>query len=158
MAEVIDQICDFLDRIGIRYAFVDDLDGTFLPGLAIANGTLKVDKAKLTYPGDLLHEAGHIALTEPDKRDTLDQSVLDAQAPHEGEEIGVILWTYFAAKEIGLAPDVVFHAGGYKEGSQWLIDQFDGGTFIGLPLLVWMNVAENPVPGEVPRIKSWLRS
>lgn len=149
-------ILAFLDRIGIPHQAAELGEDTFLPGIAIEGGRLLIDGQKLLYPGDVLHEAGHIALTPPSERPFLNQDVLGSQSPKESEEIGVLLWTYLVSKEIGLPVEVVFHAGGYKGGSNWLIEQFEGGTLIGLPLLVWMGIVERDADGSI-RVKSWLR-
>jgi hypothetical protein len=154
--QAIEAICAFLDRIGISYRMGSVPGDTFLPGLEISAGGLTIDPERLSYPGDILHEAGHIALTPTSERANLDQDALGAQSPKESEEIGVLLWTYLAAKDIGLPPDVVFHAGGYKKGSNWLIEQFESGTYIGLPLLVWMGIAEESAAG-LPGVRQWLR-
>lgn len=148
-------ILAFLDRIGIPYHARPLAEGTFLPGVTIEGGGVHFDPATLTYPGDVLHEAGHIALTPADERATLCQAVLDAQPASESLEIGVLLWTFLAAKEIGIPVEMVFHAGGYKDGSTWLIEQFESGSAMGLPLLNWMGVTES-MPGGI-RVKSWLR-
>ena len=156
--EVIETIQAFLDRIGIPCAQGSVEGDTFLPGLEIAEGSIRYDPERLTYPGDLLHEAGHIALTRPAARAMLSQEDLGNQNPNQSEEIGVILWTYFAVLEIGIPPETVFHAGGYKSQGNWLMEQFGSGTYIGLPLLQWMGVTEPAAPGERPAIKSWLRT
>ena len=39
-----------------------------MPGLTIVDGTLVVDAVRLAWPGDILHEAAHIALTPPSRR------------------------------------------------------------------------------------------
>lgn len=44
---------------------------TLLAGIAIREGVIIVDAEKLSYPGDLLHEAGHIAVTPAHKRQCL---------------------------------------------------------------------------------------
>jgi len=149
---------EFLDRIGIAYRIAKLDEQTFLPGIAIDGGTVIIDPERLAYPGDILHEAGHIAVTEPSRRGSLNQEVLGSESPKESDEIGVMLWTYLAAKELGIPPAVVFHAGGYRGSAEWLIEQFEGGTYIGLPLLTWMGITENPPPGERPRVISWLRT
>ena len=41
---------------------------SFLPGIAIVEGALVVDWAGSPSPGDLLHEAGHLALLPPVQR------------------------------------------------------------------------------------------
>lgn len=158
MADTLASIYAFLERIGIPYTETELPGDTFLPGIKIDGGEIFVDPSKLTYPGDILHEAGHIALTAPQSRSALNQNVLGSQDPKESEEIGVILWSFLAAKEIGLAPEIVIHAGGYRGSSDWYIENFEGGTYIGLPLLTWMGVTENPQKGERPKILSWLRT
>jgi hypothetical protein len=157
MDQHVDVIVRFLDRIGIRCESGEIAGETFLPGIKIEGGAVCYDPLKLTYPGDLLHEAGHIAVTPEADRGGLNQEVLGSVDPKESDEVAVLLWTYLAAKEMGLPVEVVFHAGGYKDGSQWLIEQFEGGNYIGLPLLTWMGITENPTSGEVPRVVRWLR-
>ncbi len=155
--EAVARICSFLDRIGISYCKAAIEGDTFLPGLLIDNGSLTIDLSKLHYPGDVLHEAGHIALTHPAKRPFLNQDMLNAQSEQESEEIGVQLWTFLATREIGLPADVVFHSGGYRGQSKWFIENFEKGNFIGLPLLVWMKIVEPAPQGNFPVVKSWLR-
>jgi hypothetical protein len=155
--EIVAKICAFLSRIGIPYEEAEVPEDTFLPGLEIQNGAVRIDRARLTYPGDILHEAGHIALTEPSLRSQVGQEMLSAQHPAQSEEIGVILWTYLAAREIGLPPEVVFHAAGYKDQGSWLSDQFKSGNYIGAPLLNWMGITEPGKAGDPPIVKSWLR-
>jgi hypothetical protein len=65
-------ICiDFLDSIGIetRFAIVDD--SGFLPGLTIKNAAIIIHSEILKYPGDILHEAGHIAVVLAAERSSL---------------------------------------------------------------------------------------
>src|SRR3569833_4795002 len=64
-------ILAFLERIGIPAAFEPVADDTLLPAMTVRGGTLIVDPERLTWPGDLLHEAGHIAVTAPALRPTL---------------------------------------------------------------------------------------
>ncbi len=152
---MVEAILAFLDRIGIPHRETTLETPTFLPGVTIDGGAVVFDPIRLGYPGDLLHEAGHIALTPAAERADLDQAVLDAQPAHKSAEIGVLLWTFLACREIGLPPEIVFHAGGYKDGSTWLIEQFESGNAIGLPLLNWMGITESTDEGI--RIVSWLR-
>ena len=154
--EILRRIRAFLDRVGIPH-HERTLEGAcFLPGLRIEGGAILVDLERLSYPGDLLHEAGHIALERPSARAHLSQEVLGHRPPAQSEEIGVLLWTFLAAREIGLPSEVVFHAGGYRGESSWLMSQFEAGTWIGLPLLVWMGVVE-PDGAGTGRVRSWLR-
>lgn len=154
----IQTIYAFVNRIGIAIEERELTDATFLPGILIEAGKLVIDRQKLLYPGDILHEAGHIAVTLPSERACLMGNVTDDRPDKSGDEIVVLLWTYAACLHIGLDVRVVFHANGYKGQSDWLIQQFTSGTYIGLPLLVWMGLAD-PVKAEwgFPAMKTWLR-
>jgi hypothetical protein len=55
------RIVDFLTSIGLDVRTETIQDRTFVPGIVIHHGVLVIDPPQLTYPGDLLHEAGHLA-------------------------------------------------------------------------------------------------
>jgi len=130
---------------------------TFLPGLAIRDGAILVDESRLTWPGDILHEAGHLAVAHPDER------ARPQLAPTPGDEMATIAWSYAAARHLGLAPEVLFHAGGYKEGSSALIENFAQGRYIGVPLLHCYGMAVEPRQAAAgcsepyPHMLRWLR-
>ncbi len=154
---IVNKIYSFLHQIGIPFQETDIEITTFLPGIRIEAGKLEIDRQKLQHPGDILHEAGHLALTEPARRATLDQAEMDKGNAQESEEIGVLLWTYLAAKHLDMPAEIVFHAEGYRGQSQWLMDNFNQGYYIGLPLLKWMGVVENVPEGTLPKVVNWLR-
>lgn len=149
---------DFLKTIGIvvKEGVIDDK--SFLPGILIKDGELIIDSQKLQYPGDVLHEAGHIAVVLPAERATLSDNVTANRPGAEGEEMGVLLWSYAACLHLGIPPEFVFHADGYKGDSNWLLTNFRSGIYIGLPLLVWMGLTSNP-DGQngFPQMIKWLR-
>ena len=62
------RIVQFLTSIGIDVRAGQVGDDTFLPGIQVDHGALVVDESRLSYPGDLLHEAGHLAVGPPGKR------------------------------------------------------------------------------------------
>lgn len=66
--DVADAIIDFLREIGLCVEERDLSDKTFLPGILVEKGGLIVDRVKLRYPGDLLHEAGHLAVVSARRR------------------------------------------------------------------------------------------
>ncbi len=144
----------FLTKIGISIQEVAISEDTFLPGILIDKGGLHVDVERLLYPGDILHEAGHIAVTPAAERPLLGGNVTAGNPQKEGDELAVLLWTYAACRQIGVAPSVVFHPAGYKGQSDWLIDNFDQGQFMGLPLLVWMGFT---TADDFPVMQRWLR-
>jgi hypothetical protein len=133
--EYIPLMLAFIEKIGIPVRFEKISSITFVPGLKIENGVLVIDNEKLLYPGDLLHEAGHIAVCPENLRATFGSEITDA-----GQEIVTVLWSYAALIEIGIPSEIVFHSNGYKGDSEWLIDNFSKGTYIGLPLLEWMGL------------------
>lgn len=145
-----DRIARFLGEIGLQL-HAADLPESFLPGIAIESGTLLVDRTRLTWPGDLLHEAGHLAVAPPDVRSGLSGDIDDMP----DLEWAAIPWSYAAAVEIGIDPAEVFHGGGYRGHSPGLLRNFEMGVPIGLHLLVaaGMTTAE-----LYPRMSSWLRA
>ena len=59
-------------------------------------GKLVVDRGKLKYPGDLLHEAEHLAVVETSRR----QSIGAYVGFNTDEGLGAIAWSWAALKEI----------------------------------------------------------
>ena len=155
---IISQIIQFIKGIGINVRTTQLETETFLPGVLIENGELLIDFEKLKYPGDLLHEAGHIALEESEKRINLSG---DAGGGGESLEIGVLLWTYAAARHLEIKPEIVFHENGYKGQAKWLIENFEQGSYIGLPLLQWMGLSakdsDDPEKEGFPNMIRWTR-
>ena len=150
------KIIQFLEEIGIPVIETELPDNCFLPGLALERNTILMDPQRMKYPGDLLHEAGHLAVTEEAHRSLIGTSEMDPAWPSDGDELAAILWSYAALTHLGLEPEVVFHPDGYKNESEWLIEQFRNGNYIGLPLFEWMgfcSVTEKPFP----QMLKWLR-
>src|SRR5687768_15343073 len=54
-------IAQFLTGIGIEVVPAELDDDCLLPGIQVDRGRLLVDESRLAFPGDLLHEAGHLA-------------------------------------------------------------------------------------------------
>jgi hypothetical protein len=152
-------IVRFLADIGIETRRGELHEPTFLPGIGIDGGALVIDEAKLTYPGDLLHEAGHLAVVPPERRSAMAMYAGDDPA----EEMMAIAWSYAAALHIGLGIDVVFHEGGYKGWSSAIIENFSNGQYFGVPVLQWIGLTcEEKRAGELgvkpyPHMIRWLR-
>ena len=147
-------IYDFLETIGIPLVETSLMAPTFLPGILIQAGTLLVDPTQLGYAGDILHEAGHIAVTLPTERSQLQDNIMANRPDKAGDEMAVLLWTYAACQYLNLPLEVVFHEGGYKGQSPWLIDAFISQVYVGLPLLVWMGMTQTDT---FPLMTHWLR-
>ena len=129
-------ILEFLHFAGISVVLKPLTCATFLPGLQLDNGALVIDLDKLLYPGDILHEAGHLATMPPAVRQTMTDT-LENEDIHQGGEIMALCWSYAAAIHMGLDPGIVFHADGYKGEHAHILENFSQRNFIGLPLLQW---------------------
>ena len=151
-------IVAFLDRIGIPVIIEPVEPGSLLPGVTVRHGALVFDPDNLPHPGDLLHEAGHIAVTDPAVRGTI-EGVSDSP----GEELAAICWSYAAALELGIDPAVVFHPKGYKGGSTSILANFAKGTYFGVPLLDYYGMTAEAKRAEAkgmapyPKMTRWLR-
>ncbi len=153
----VSHIADFLIDIGIPVKTGDVPEKTFLPGITVKDGVLIVDEPRLTYPGDLLHEAGHMAVLSPEERSFAGSEMGD----DGGYEMAAIAWSYAAAIHLGIGPEIVFHSAGYRGGSQAILDNFQAGLFIGVPVLQWLEMTvEAKSAGELdryPHMRKWLR-
>lgn len=151
MTNVIDQMTAFLAGKGIPCRRKALSEPGFLPGLQIDQGELLIDPSQLKWPGDILHEAAHIALAPPSLRSLLSGKLAISPA----EEMAALAWSYAAAVSAGIDPSIVFHEGGYKRGGTQLIEQFSSGLppgGPGVPMLQWYGLTN-----DFPRMNSWLR-
>ncbi len=131
------RIARFLGEIGLCVRWEEIDHATRLPGIAIDHGALRVDASRLSHPGDLLHEAGHLALLPGHAR----SQVTGDAGPDGGYEMAAIAWSFAAVRHLQLAPEVVFHEDGYRGGSASLVANFEAGRYIGVPLLQWLGMA-----------------
>lgn len=132
---VTQQIADFIESIGLEIESVNIPGNTFLPGILVKGGRILVDEATLEYPGDILHEAGHLALASRNVRASLSGEVELPDVLMEQVESSAMLWSYAAILFLGLDPRIVFHAGGYRGSSESLLFNFSLGVFLGLSVL-----------------------
>ena len=154
---LIARLADFVRGIGIDVRAAALPEPTFLPGLAIRGGALLIDEERLSYPGDILHEAGHIAVSDSAVRSQPDLK------PSDGEEIATLAWSYAAALHLGIAPEIVFHPDGYKGGASALLENFAAGRYLGVPLLQYFGMSVEPRHAAArgvepyPHMLRWLR-
>jgi hypothetical protein len=148
-----DRIVRFLEGIGIPVRAAPVTEPTAVPGITIAGGGLVVDPSVPHHPGDLLHEAGHLALLPPSQRATVGGLLPDDVGT--GYELGAICWSVAAAHHLGLDLDLVFHADGYRGDSTWLVETYGSGEAPGLPLLVWAGLT---TADTFPAVHRWLRA
>lgn len=160
---IIEKSVGFLLEQGIPVVFSEVKEGSFLPGLSIENGSIIIDKEKLKYPGDILHEAGHIAVVPAAERSTLCAATIAVRQDREAEEMMAIAWSYAAAIHLSIDPHIVFHDDGYKGGGSYIADNFNNKYYFGLPMLQWIGLAADEKRAEelninpYPEMIKWLR-
>ena len=162
-SQLVGTIAGFLTEIGINVRSAEIDEPTFLPGVTIEKGKLVVSESKLAFPGDLLHEAGHIAVTSPDDRANLDGTITLPDSEGGGYEMAAIAWSYAAALHLGIDLSILFHENGYKGGSHALIDNFSTGRYIGVPVLQWVGMTLDEQSAKesgiepYPHMLKWIR-
>jgi hypothetical protein len=152
-------IVSFLGEIGLDVqARAIEVD-TFLPGITVDDGVLIYDPAALQHPGDLLHEAGHLAVKPTADRDGASADL----GKDAAEEMMAIAWSYAAAVHLGIPAEVVFHPDGYKGGSKSLIENFAEGRYLAVPMLQWLGMTHDAKRAAelgvapYPQMTRWLR-
>jgi hypothetical protein len=157
IAEQVATIVAFLDSIGIATEQARLDEDTVLPAMTVRDGVILYDPSQLERPGDLLHEGGHIAMTDP----ALRAGVSDfGAAPTAGaDEMAATAWSWAAAIAAGLDGAVAFHPDAYRGEGDWLARTFGEGNYIGLPMLQYYGLAARPDEDHppFPAMKRWLR-
>ncbi len=153
------RIVDFLRHIGLAVHAGEIPEPTVLPGITVDHGALVVDEARLRFPGDLLHEAGHLAVVDPARRAAMHRDVGNDGA----EEMSAIAWSYAAALHLGINPAIVFHADGYRGGGASILENFNQGRCFGVPMLQWAGMTWDDKQARLqgvapfPHMRRWLR-
>ncbi|OYQ33540.1 hypothetical protein CHU95_14220 [Niveispirillum lacus] len=161
--EALEPIVTFLRDIGIGVEFGPGAQNGFLPGVNIHAGVIHVDPETLVGSGDLLHEAGHIAIMprrfhaqlgsdlEADTHRVIAQEVGEGipsdpilAAPLQQGELMAQAWSYAAALHIGVPPACVFFPGSYKhheyEGQHPMERWIESGSHFGLRALATVGM------------------
>jgi len=152
---LVEKLAAFVRGVGIEVRAAT-LGKTFLPGLEIQDGALLIDEARLTYPGDILHDAGHIAVSDPAVRVTAPVS------SDPGEEMAASAWSYAAARTLEIDPAIVFHDG-FKGGGPNMVENFNAGRYVGVPILHWYGMSVEPRQAAAaglepyPHMLRWVR-
>ena len=147
MNNLLNKILPFLKQIGLQYHLEPLNENTFLPGLRLRKGELVIDADKLLYPGDVLHEAGHLACVPDQVRRGMSGDLEDIDV-HRSGEMMAIAWSYAAAVFLQINPEIVFHEKGYKGGGKDILHNFENGYYIGLPMLQWSGMCYDQTTAE----------
>ena len=158
----VDVIICFLGSVGINVIMQPINGHSFLPGLQLEGGRLIIDTEKLLYPGDILHEAGHLATMPSELRKTMSDTLPNNDL-NQGGEMMALAWSYAACIHLDIDPAIVFHVDGYKGESENIIKNFAEGRYIGLPLLQWSGMCYDEQKARelnkqpYPKMIRWLR-
>jgi hypothetical protein len=154
---LVEKLAAFVRHIGIDVQAATLPEPTVLPGLDIRYGAVLVDESRLLNPGDVLHEAGHIAVSDPAVRRQ------PRLSPTGGEELSTIAWTFAAARHLGLAIELFFHERNFQGEGAALAENFNEGRYIGVPLLQLHGMTVDPGMtaargvAPFPHMLRWLR-
>lgn len=159
----LDRILAFLDEIRLPVAEGPVPEDSFLPGVRIAGGIVVYDRAALRWPGDLLHEAGHIAVTPSRLRPALSDGLAQMPCVEHAGEVEATAWAFAAVAHLRLHPSVLFHDGGYGGHSEGLIASFAHGVYPGAHGLAQAGMtavgaqAQRAGVAPYPQMLRWLR-
>ena len=157
------KLAGFLDGIGLEVLPGRIQGETFLPGVQVMKGRLIVDEPRLLYPGDLLHEAGHLAVLSGAMRKGLSGNLMESGADTALLEVAAIAWSYAACLHLGIDPKVVFHPAGYHGKSAALLLGFSLGVYPGANQLQSAGLAATGAEARAagvppyPHILKWVR-
>jgi hypothetical protein len=154
---LVKRLATFVYSIGIEVQACSIDRKTQFPGLDVKLGAVLVDEKELIHPGNILHEAGHIAVHDPALRKEPNFK------PTRGEELGALAWSYAAVVHLALGSELVFYPGSYHGWATSLVENFAEGRYIGIPLLQRYGMAmEQRFAAEFglepyPHMLRWLR-
>lgn len=158
MTKPLDKVLAFFNDISITCQIQPLTKPCFLPGVMIKHGGLCIDPEQLSQPGDLLHEAGHIAVMPAAQRHLLNDNVKESANQGPAEEMAAIAWSWAALMHLNLPPEFLFHSQGYKGGSEAYIKAFSSGGGFGFPLLSWYGMCGPAGTADgYPKMQLWLR-
>lgn len=159
-AALLKKIDGFINDIGISCGegIVDQ--HTFLPGVDIVDGAIIYDTLMLDSYGDLLHEAGHVAVLKPEHRAVVNSPDVWGDLSEEQAEVAAIAWSWAALKHLDIPAGVVFHDEGYRGGADHIIDKFDRESYVGVDMLDsfgMTNLKAHNGKAIFPEMDRWLR-
>lgn len=156
-----DKSIKFLHKIGIETKETSlQPDTCFLPGFLIDKGIILFDRSTIKYPGDLLHEAAHIAVVPYAERSILGGYNIGLRKDANAEEMMSIAWSYAACLHLAIDPNFVFHTEGYKGGGALIVENFKEGNYFGVPVLEWLGMTTTKKDSDhapYPHMIKWLR-
>lgn len=160
--ELTERFIEFVTGIGLPVTLKPITGDMLVPGISLENGGLIIDEAQLQYPGDILYAAGRLATMQPDLRPQM-TNVLPNDDLYLGNEMSTYPWMYAACLHLNVFPAIAFHAGGYQGRGAEMVESFDRGNYIALPLLQWIGLAYDAQKAHelnqpaYPQMVKWVR-
>lgn len=160
---LVQTLISFVESVGIPVRVEPLTEPTALPGITIDKGSLIVDTERLLYPGDILHEAGHIAVVPPEVRARMTGNIDPKEDLELAGEFMAIPWSYAACIHLGIDPHIVFHEHGYQGGGAQIVENYRNGGTMGLPMLQWVGMSYEPRKAKesgveaFPTMIRWMR-
>jgi hypothetical protein len=133
-----EKLATFVRGVGIGCEAASLDEPTLFPGLDIRNGAVLVDETRMIHPGNILHEAGHLAVHDPALRNA------PKIFPTGGEELATLAWSYAATRHLGLDAELVFYPGSFQGWAEALVENFAESRYLGVPLLQRYGMAVEP--------------
>jgi hypothetical protein len=159
---IFERCITFINNVGIQTIFRSLGPENFLPGFLIEDGIIIIDKDTLQHPGDILHEAGHIAVVRSADRPRLTEKAIIKRRDREAEEVMAIAWSYAACIHLEIDPAFVFHKDGYRGGSSDIMDSCSKNEYMGMFMLQSLGMAaggkqQAAGANSYPHMIKWLR-
>jgi len=157
------KMVEFIREVGIEVILAELPEDTFIPGIFIKEGKLLVNEEELLYPGDLLHEAAHIAMIPSHLRKHATDNVGKSPEIGDSYEVESICWSYAAVLHLGMNPEILFHNKGYRGNAQNLLFGFTLGVYPGIVGLEKAKMAFGSLKSAemniepFPSMEKWLR-
>jgi hypothetical protein len=154
---LVTKLANFVLSVGIEVRACPIDWKTQFPGLDIKCGAVLVDETQLIHPGNILHEAGHLAVHDPAHRTNPKFS------PTRGEELAALAWSYAAVIHLRLESELVFYPGSYHGWDIALNENFAEGRYLRVPHLQRFGMAIEPRFANergvepFPHMLRWLR-
>lgn len=142
--EMAKKMIDFVRSIGIEVKHGSVPDNPLIPGIRVQHGVMLIDENNLTYPGDILYQAGRIAILPATERDAYHGEDHKDNNWEAAQAMAAMCWAWAALTHLQIAPEVVFHNGGYKGQSTQIIQGYQSGAFMGLPIMQMYEMAYEP--------------
>jgi hypothetical protein len=148
------RVVRWLRTVGLRAEEGTRYTLPFARGIWLEDGELIYDPCE-AHPGDMLHEAGHLAVLPADARLAAQGDADEVSGFHDNDS-EAIAWSYAAALACGVDPWLVFESGfTSREDAEEAFRLLRSGRHDGIAKLVEADFLSDAK--EFPKLRRWLR-